>query len=139
MRIDIRTNLWVIIAAVNGFLAVFAGAMGAHTFANDLDVHAAQLYSQAADYQMSHALALLFTGLLLNNTNEENKDLVHLAGFGFTIGIILFSGSLYWLALNGSGSLGSLHILPPIGGVSLLLAWFLLIIANFKTILKNKK
>ena len=138
MRLDLRTNLWVLVAAANGFLAVLAGAMGTHTFASHLDEHALELYSQATDYQMSHALALFFTGLLLNNAAEKNKDLVHLAGFGFTIGIILFSGSLYWLALNGSGSLGGFHFIPPIGGVSLLLAWFLLIIANFKTILGRK-
>jgi uncharacterized membrane protein YgdD (TMEM256/DUF423 family) len=139
MRIDLRPNIWIFIAAINGFLAVFAGAMGSHTFASHLDEHAVILYGQAADYQMSHALALLFTGLLLNHANEKNKDIVHLAGFGFAIGILFFSGALYWLALNGSGSLGSFHYIPPIGGVSLLFGWFMLIIANFKTIMAGRK
>lgn len=139
MRIDLRVNYWILIAALNGFMAVLAGAIGKHTFASHLDGYALTLFSQATDYQMSHALALFFTGLLLNNTQEKNKDLVHLAGFGFIIGILLFSGSLYYLALMGSGSLGAFHFITPIGGVSLLLAWFLLCLANFKTLLQGRK
>lgn len=138
MQLDLRPNIWIFIAAINGFLSVFAGAMGSHTFASKLDEYGVALYSQASDYQMSHALALLFTGLLLNHAKEKNKDLVHLAGFGFSIGILLFSGSLYWLALNGAGSLGSLHYIPPLGGISLLFGWFMLIIANFKTLMPRK-
>ena len=102
----IKANPWMMLAGLNGFVAVGASAMGAHFLKSRLDEYALNLFSQAADYQMSHALALLGVGILQNFANQRNQSLASIAGYGFLVGVLLFSGSLYYLALNGPGSLG---------------------------------
>ena len=138
MRIKIQANLWVTIAAINGFVAVFCRAMVSHYLNNTITEDAMALFNTAAEFQMSHSLALFFTGLLLSNTTEDNMNMVHLSGISFSLGILMFSGSLYWLSLMGSGSLGAFHFLTPLGGVAFLAGWALLAIPNFKTLWPKK-
>ncbi len=138
MRIKIQANVWVTIAAVNGFIAVFCNALASHLLGDTLSEKSMSLFKMAAEYQMSHALALLFTGILLSNSHEDNHNMVNLSGISFTLGILCFSGSLYWLAFFGSSSLGNLHFITPIGGSALLLGWAMLAISNFKTLWPRK-
>ncbi len=134
----IKANPWMMLAGLNGFVAVGASAMGSHFLKSRLDEYALNLFSQAADYQMSHALALLGVGILQNFANQRNQSLASIAGYGFLVGVLLFSGSLYYLALNGPGSLGVWHWLTPLGGVALLFGWMVLTIAGWTIIWRQK-
>ena len=71
MRLNLNTNIWIFLAAANGFIAVAASALGSHFMAERVDESNMILFSQAADFQMSHALVLFFTGLLMNNTETS--------------------------------------------------------------------
>ncbi len=138
MSMKIKTNPWIFMAAANGFIAVSASAFGAHIL-KGLEAGGLVLFSQGADFQMSHALALLGVGVFANFVNPEAQKALYYSGISFQVGIILFSGSLYWLGFNGPGSLGSLHFIPPIGGFSLLIGWGLLTFTSWKTVWGNKK
>ncbi|HEY5047914.1 MAG TPA: DUF423 domain-containing protein [Rhizomicrobium sp.] len=110
-------NGWLLVAAINGFLAVAAGAFGAHGLQGRLDVHAQSLFETAARYHMYHAFAIGLTALASPNRSSAGSKA---ASIFFLVGIILFSGSLYALALTG---LRGLAIVTPFGGISLLIGW----------------
>jgi uncharacterized membrane protein YgdD (TMEM256/DUF423 family) len=110
-------RVWLVIAAVNGLLAVAAGAFGAHALQNRLDAHSLQVFETGARYQMYHALAI---GLAAFAMRDEAATLARAAASLFLAGIVLFSGSLYLLALTGTRGLG---IVTPFGGLSFLLGW----------------
>jgi uncharacterized membrane protein YgdD (TMEM256/DUF423 family) len=74
-------------------------------------------------YQMYHALALLGVGLLLARLSIDGSIWLNAAGWLFVVGTILFSGSLYLLALTGTTWLGAI---TPLGGVALLVGWLAL-------------
>jgi len=107
-------SIWFVIAAVNGFLAVAAGAFGAHGLQGRLDAHALSIFETGARYQMYHALAIGLAAV------APRSSLSQLACALFLAGIILFSGSLYLLALTGLRALG---FVTPIGGVAFLAGW----------------
>src|ERR1043166_9420061 len=114
---------WLLIAAINGFISVAAGAFAAHALAAKLDPHMLDVFETGARYQMYHALAL---GLL--GVQAPAKHLT-CAGWCFALGILLFSGSLYVLALTGIGRLGAI---TPFGGGLFLAGWGLLGLAALK-------
>ena len=92
--------LWVRIGAVVGFLAVGMGAFGAHWLSDRLKaLGTAANFETAAQYQMYHALALLAVGLLSLAGRTERA--ISVAGWGFLVGTLVFSGSLYILSLTG--------------------------------------
>jgi uncharacterized membrane protein YgdD (TMEM256/DUF423 family) len=107
-------NGWLFVAAVNGFLAVGAGAFGAHALQGRLDAHALTVFETGARYQMVHALAIGVTALAARSAPAQ------LACALFLAGIVLFSGSLYALALTGVRALG---FITPFGGVAFLAGW----------------
>jgi uncharacterized membrane protein YgdD (TMEM256/DUF423 family) len=108
---------WVMIGAISGFFAVALGAFGAHGLKDRLSEKALSIYQTAVQYQMVHALALIALGLWASqNINQETQ----LVGWAFTIGIMVFSGSLYALAVTDLKFLGAI---TPIGGVSFLVGW----------------
>jgi uncharacterized membrane protein YgdD (TMEM256/DUF423 family) len=109
---------WLRIGAISAGLAVAAGAFGAHALEGKLDPRAKEVFETAARYQMFHALALLAVGLLVLRTRTGRG--LDLAGWGFFVGSILFSGSLYILALTGIRWLGAI---TPLGGVGFLVGW----------------
>lgn len=113
-------NPWLLLAAVNGFLAVAAGAFGAHALSGHLDAHALQIYETGARYQMYHALAM---GLAAFATRGAAAGPARGAAALFLVGIVLFSGSLYALALTGNRALG---IVTPFGGLAFLAGWVML-------------
>ncbi len=108
------------IAAVNGFIAVAAGAFAAHGLSTRLDAHMLEVFETGARYQMYHALAIGLAALAMRTQADR---LLTASAACFLAGIILFSGSLYALAASGTGWIG---IITPLGGVSFLAGWGLL-------------
>jgi len=118
------------IAATFALLAVMLGAFAAHGLKAMLDAQQLALFETAARYQMYHALALLVVGLLATS-RQFSRNLLKLACLAFITGIILFSGSLYLLALSGVRWLAAL---TPLGGMALLAGWLATIIAVLKPV-----
>jgi len=116
-------RIWLLIAAINGFLAVAAGAFGAHGLQGKLDAHALATFETGARYQMYHALAIGLAALILRGAAATVATAA--AGF-FLAGIVLFSGSLYLLALTSVRAFG---FVTPFGGVAFLIGWIMLAIA----------
>ncbi|MCH7815834.1 MAG: DUF423 domain-containing protein [Proteobacteria bacterium] len=115
-------KLFILLASINGFLAVALGAFAAHALRERLSSELLNTFQTAVQYHMYHALALFGVGLLL--MNYPNATLPRISGYLFLLGIVLFSGSLYILSVSGIRWLGAI---TPLGGVSLLAAWACLI------------
>jgi uncharacterized membrane protein YgdD (TMEM256/DUF423 family) len=109
---------WVMLGALNGFLAVALGAFAAHGLKGALSARMLEIFEKGVDYQGFHALALLGTGLL--SLLLPPALWLHRAAVAFLVGIALFSGSLYLLAVTGIGAWGAV---TPFGGLSFLLGW----------------
>lgn len=108
--------------AVFGLLGVAGGAMGAHWLKNILDPGDMNTFEIGVRYQMYHALALLAAGVLADRWKSLWFTLT--AGL-FTVGVLLFSGSLYILAFTGIGVFGAV---APLGGVCLIAGWASLVV-----------
>jgi uncharacterized membrane protein YgdD (TMEM256/DUF423 family) len=119
-------KFWLIAAAISGFLSVALGAFGAHTLKNVLDEHGKSIYEKAVLYQMFHTIALFVVGILQHFVKDTSFSI---AGWGFLIGILLFSGSLYALAATGIKWLGAI---TPFGGTAFLFGWFWLALTIIK-------
>lgn len=120
-----RTAL--IAGALFAGLSVILGAFGAHALEAKLGPDLLQTYETGARYQMYHGLALLAVGLLYGHLPV--KALKYAAIF-FIAGIILFSGSLYLLAMlkmSGQVGLGSFGLVTPVGGLCFIIGWILFI------------
>ncbi|WML46294.1 DUF423 domain-containing protein [Neobacillus sp. PS3-40] len=120
-------KVFIIIGAINAFLAVALGAFGAHGLADKLEPKYLEIWKTAVTYQMFHATGLLVIGLLLGRVAASS--LFTWSGWLMLIGIILFSGSLYILSLTKIGILGAI---TPLGGVCFLGAWVLVVIGALK-------
>src|SRR5690349_2805557 len=110
-----RTFLFI--ASVAGFLGVALGAFGAHGLRGKLSPEMLAVFETGVRYNMYHALALVGGALL--SARIEGR-LLTAAGWLFTAGIVLFSGSLYALALTGVTTLGAI---TPLGGLAFLAGW----------------
>ncbi len=118
---------FLMLAALNGFLVVAIGAFGAHALqARLLATGMADTFQTGVHYHMFHTLALLAVGWLALQ-NPESRLLTS-AGYLFLLGIVLFSGSLYTLALSGITWLGAI---TPLGGLAFLAAWSCLMVYTF--------
>jgi uncharacterized membrane protein YgdD (TMEM256/DUF423 family) len=113
-----RPNHWIAAGALSAALAVALGAFGAHALAGRLDARGLEIWHTAVQYQGLHALALVGFGLY--RARFAGSDL---AGWGFLAGSVLFSGSLYGLALGGPRFLGPI---TPLGGTAFLFGWLML-------------
>lgn len=114
-------------------LGVVLGAFGAHKLKQLVPPESVQTFQTGVQYQMYHAFALLFAGLLWDRFSGGGQ--LAAAGWCFLIGIVLFSGSLYALALlkaTGKVGLGGLGILTPIGGLFFIAGWVLLLLVLLK-------
>lgn len=118
----------LIVAGISGFLAVAFGAFGAHALRASFDAYSQSIYETAVLYHLVHSAALLGVALLLLHLPSTA---VELAGWSFLAGIVLFSGSLYVLAITGVKMLGAV---TPFGGVAFLLGWGCLVYAASKTL-----
>jgi uncharacterized membrane protein YgdD (TMEM256/DUF423 family) len=114
---DMTIWIWILTAALNGLLAVAGGAVAAHLFAGDL--HRLALMSTAAQYALYHAAALLALAALAERVTEGGGFLAA-AAWLFIAGTVLFSGSLYLLALTASRAFAWV---TPFGGIALMLGW----------------
>ena len=119
----------IISGAIHGFLVVALGAFGAHALENVLDEYGTDIWETAVQYQMFHALAIVAIGILMAPKLFGAVKQLKIAVICMNIGIVVFSGSLYTLALSGIGILGAI---TPIGGVLFLTGWILLIVATLK-------
>jgi uncharacterized membrane protein YgdD (TMEM256/DUF423 family) len=114
-------------------LGVVLGAFGAHKLKQLVPPESVQTFQTGVQYQMYHAFALLFAGLLWDRFNGQGQ--LAASGWCFLIGILLFSGSLYALAAlkaTGKVGLGGIGILTPIGGLFFIAGWVLVLLALLK-------
>ena len=118
---------WLFLGAVLAFLAVGAGAFGAHGLEGRLSADDLDTYQTAARYHMYHALALLAVGWL---TAQSPNRAFRVAGWLFILGTVLFSGSLYVLTLSGVRWLGAI---TPLGGLLMLAGWGTLFVAALRS------
>jgi uncharacterized membrane protein YgdD (TMEM256/DUF423 family) len=112
----------MLIGAIYGLLGVAAGAFGAHALRARLSGDLLAIYRTAVEYQFWHALALLAVGLL---ARQAAGVWLTASGVAFTLGVLVFSGSLYILALSGIRVLGAV---TPLGGLALIAGWACLIV-----------
>lgn len=116
----------LVAAALLGALAVVLGAFGAHALREALDERSLAIWQTGVDYQFRHVLALLAAGLL---ARTRASRAAMLAAVAFLIGIALFSGSLYALALGAPRAVGAI---TPIGGVAFIAGWLALAWSAFR-------
>lgn len=117
---------WLFLAALMGGLAVVLGAFAAHGLARTLDARMIAIFETGARYQMYHALAM---GLAALAARGQASKLAGIAAGLFLAGILLFSGSLYLLALTGITALG---MITPLGGLCLIAGWTTLALSALK-------
>jgi uncharacterized membrane protein YgdD (TMEM256/DUF423 family) len=117
---------WLVIGAVNALLSVAAGAFGAHALKARLPQDLQVIFETGARYHMYHALGLVAVGLL---GHFRPSSLLSGAGWAMLVGILLFSGSLYALALSGVRALGAI---TPLGGLGFLAGWLMFAIAAWR-------
>jgi len=122
-------KLFLMLGSISGFLSVALGAFGAHALKEKLDEYSLGIFHTGVTYQTTHALALVLFALLLK-WYPDSSGLVW-AGWCFVAGTLIFSGSLYTLAMTGIKVLGAI---TPIGGVLFLVGWALLAILAWKTV-----
>ena len=111
-------RLFAFLGALNAGLAVAAGAFGAHALKRRLPVDMQAVFETGARYHMFHALGLFAIAWLA----ARNAPMSTAAGWALQVGIVLFSGSLYLLALTGQRWLGAV---TPLGGLAFLVGWAL--------------
>jgi len=112
---------FLLLASLSALTGVGMGAFGAHGLKTVISPEMLAVYQTGVTYQMWHALGLV--GVALIHRQAPNSKLLHWAGYLMFAGIVLFSGSLYALALLNHTWLG---MITPIGGVCFLTAWLLI-------------
>lgn len=111
------SRLFLLLGALGGLLSVALGAFGAHALKMILSPGLLEVYHTGVEYQALHSIALLLSGLLLMQLPHRA---IQFAGWAFASGILIFSGSLYLLALTDASWLGAI---TPIGGTAFLIGW----------------
>ena len=109
---------FLLIGAVLGFLGVTIGAFGAHGLRSRLSPDMLAVFEIGVRYQMYHVFALLIIAAVIGHAGQTR--LLTAAGWCFIAGILIFSGSLYALALTGTTTFGAI---TPIGGLGFLIGW----------------
>ncbi|MFN8527821.1 MAG: DUF423 domain-containing protein [Anaerolineae bacterium] len=125
------SRTFVIAAAVFAFLGVAAGAFGTHALRAHFDANPAleDTFHTGTQYHIYHALALLGTAWAYSHFETQRK-LIRWAGIFFIAGIVLFSGSLYLLAIFNLRWMGAI---APFGGAAFLAGWALIAAAAFRS------
>jgi uncharacterized membrane protein YgdD (TMEM256/DUF423 family) len=113
---------WSLTGAVLLALAVILGAFGAHGLQNRLDDYSRGVYEKAVFYHFLHAMGILVVAVL-SRTGTFPAQAEDTVCWFLLAGILLFSGSLYVLAVTGNRSLG---MITPLGGLAFILGWLLL-------------
>lgn len=113
---------WIATGAICLALGVILGAFGAHGLKNRLDAYSMEVYEKAVFYHMIHALGMLIVAVLPKSGVLSESSGAWVCGL-LLAGIVLFSGSLYLLAVTGVRILGAI---TPLGGLSFIAAWLML-------------
>ena len=121
-------KIFLLLGSLAMMFAVGLGAFGAHGLKDKLSADMLAVYRTGVDYHFYHALGLLALGMIAAHLPES--DLVKWSGGLMAAGIVLFSGSLYLLALTGTRWLGAI---TPLGGAAWIVAWALLAAALLRT------
>lgn len=109
-------------------MAVVVGAFGAHALKAKLSDDMLQVYKTGVDYHFYHALGILLIGIL---SFHISSGLINWSAFCLVAGIVLFSGSLYLMSISGIKWLGAI---TPLGGLSFIAGWVLLLVAVWRKI-----
>ena len=126
-------RLFIRFGAVAGFVGVALGAFGAHALRARLSADHLAVFETGVRYQLVHALALVLVGVLINRAppvrgaGRRPARFTIVAGWCFTVGIVLFSGSLYVLSITGTTAVG---VVTPLGGLCFLAGWACLALAE---------
>lgn len=112
---------WVAWGSISAFVAVAAGAFGAHALRSRIPDSSLQVFQTAAHYHLIHSVVIVALGILMGQLDEPRRTL--LSARLLLSGILVFSGSLYLLALSGMRVFGAI---TPIGGICFLAGWALL-------------
>lgn len=120
-------KLTLLLSALSGLLSVAIGAFGAHALRARLDEYALRVFETGVQYQFYHALGLFGVALLL--LRFPGSTLLHSSAWLFVLGSVLFSGSLYLLAISGVRWLGAI---TPLGGLAFIAGWACLGAAAWK-------
>ncbi len=121
------SRLAILLGAGNAVLAILLGAFAAHAVRDSLSAKMLSVFHTAVDYHLYHALGLIIVGLLINQ--RPNNRLLNASVVTMLMGIIIFCGSLYALSLTGLTWLG---MITPFGGIALVVAWALVLLAFIK-------
>jgi uncharacterized membrane protein YgdD (TMEM256/DUF423 family) len=121
---SMNKHFWIKIIAVSGFLSVVLGAFSAHGLEAVLSDRRMQNFQTAVHYQVFHTLALL--GIVCIEDRFLRPSYTAYSAYCFLLGIILFSGSLYLLAITDIVLLG---MITPVGGSALIIGWIMLFLA----------
>lgn len=113
-------TIWIILGAVLGALGVGMGAFGAHALRGSLSPENMEVFQTASRYHLIHAVALVAIGLV---AVKVEGPAIAVAGTAMTIGVFVFCGALYTLAIADLRWLGAV---APIGGVALIVGWLAL-------------
>jgi uncharacterized membrane protein YgdD (TMEM256/DUF423 family) len=109
---------FLLLGGILGFIGIALGAFGAHALRTRLSPEMLAVFETGVRYQMYHALAILIVAAAIGHIG--NARLLAIAGWSFFAGVLLFSGSLYALALTGVATLGAI---TPVGGLLFLIGW----------------
>ena len=110
-------SYWILIGSISCATCVLIGAFGAHGLKDILNEYSRDIYEKATLYHFFHSIALIINGLLAKSFINLNFNC---SGYLFIIGIVLFSFSLYVLAITNIKILGAI---TPLGGVCFILGW----------------
>ena len=117
---------FLLFSAASGFLSVALGAFGAHALKDMLDDYHLKVFQTGIQYQFFHCFALALVGLLLARLGDPT---LRASGWAFVAGTVIFSGSLYCLAITQARWWGAV---TPLGGLSFLIGWVLLFVALWR-------
>ena len=121
-------KLFLTIGAIAMLWAVALGAFGAHTLKSQIAPDLLAVYHTGVEYHFYHSLGLLAVGLAAQRLPDSNW--LRASGWLMLAGIVIFSGSLYLLAVTGVRAFGAV---TPIGGVAFMLAWVMFAVAVVKS------
>lgn len=130
-----RPDFLPVLAGLSGFCAVALGALGAHALHEGLNAgQSLDAWHTASNYQLAHSIAALSLALLADLLPASGTALRRISG-AWLIGCLLFSGSIYSLALDGPRWLGPV---TPLGGLAFLAGWAGVVWLGFKRVSSNR-
>ncbi|MDQ0417768.1 uncharacterized membrane protein YgdD (TMEM256/DUF423 family) [Croceifilum oryzae] len=120
-------RLFLLLGSINMALSIALGAFGAHGLKGKVAEKMIANWNTGAHYHMIHALGMLIVGILLSKV--QNSGMLTTSGWLMLVGVVLFSGSLYVMAVTGVTKLGAI---TPIGGLAFIVAWVLMAVVACK-------